>query len=98
MAYFLLKTEPSTYSWADLVKAKKATWDGVANPAAVRNIRSARAGDQVAIYHTGDEKAAVGIAEVIIGKQRNGPVGEVELSFIGRYTRFENLAKRGDEY
>ena len=65
MAYFLLKTEPSTYSWADLVKAKKATWDGVANPAAVRNIRSARAGDQVAIYHTGDEKAAVGIAEVV---------------------------------
>jgi predicted RNA-binding protein with PUA-like domain len=65
MAYFLLKTEPSTYSWADLVKARKATWDGVANPAAVRNIRAAKVGDQVAIYHTGDEKAAVGIAEVV---------------------------------
>jgi predicted RNA-binding protein with PUA-like domain len=65
MAYFLLKTEPSTYSWDDLVKAKKATWDGVANPAAVRNIRNARKGDLVAIYHTGDEKSAVGIAEVV---------------------------------
>jgi predicted RNA-binding protein with PUA-like domain len=65
MAYFLLKTEPSTYSWSDLVEAGKATWDGVANPAAVANIRKARVGDQVAIYHTGDEKAAVGIAEVV---------------------------------
>lgn len=65
MAYFLLKTEPSTYAWADLVKAGKATWDGVANPAAVANIRKAKPGDLVAIYHTGDEKAAVGVAEVV---------------------------------
>ena len=65
MAYFLLKTEPSTYSFADLVKARKATWDGVANPAAVANIRKAKKGDQVVVYHTGAEKAAVGLAEVI---------------------------------
>jgi predicted RNA-binding protein with PUA-like domain len=65
MAYWLLKTEPSTYSWADLEKAGKATWDGVTNPAAVANIRKAVAGDLVAIYHTGDEKAVVGIAEVV---------------------------------
>ncbi len=65
MGYFLLKTEPSTYSWADLVKAGRATWDGVTNPAAVANIRKAKVGDQVVIYHTGDEKAAVGVAEVV---------------------------------
>ncbi len=65
MAYWLLKTEPSTYSWADLAKSKRATWDGVANPTAVANIRKAIAGDLVAIYHTGDEKAAVGVAEVV---------------------------------
>ena len=65
MAYFLLKTEPSTYSWADLVEARRATWDGVKNPAAVANIRKAQKGDQVAIYHTGDEKAVVGVAEVV---------------------------------
>ena len=64
MAYWLLKTEPSTYSWADLDKAGKATWDGVTNPTAVANIRKAGKGDLVAIYHTGDEKAAVGVAEV----------------------------------
>jgi predicted RNA-binding protein with PUA-like domain len=64
MGYFLLKTEPSTYSWADLVKAKKATWDGVTNPVAQKHIRGAKAGDLAVIYHTGDEKAAVGIAEI----------------------------------
>jgi predicted RNA-binding protein with PUA-like domain len=65
MAYWLVKTEPSTYSWGDLVKAKQATWDGVANPAAVANIRKAKPGDLVVVYHTGDEKAAVGLAEVV---------------------------------
>jgi predicted RNA-binding protein with PUA-like domain len=65
MGYWLLKTEPSTYSYADLEKQKRAVWDGVANPTAVRNIRAAKKGDLVAIYHTGDEKAAVGIAEVV---------------------------------
>jgi predicted RNA-binding protein with PUA-like domain len=62
MAYLLLKTEPSTYSWADLQKARKATWDGVANPVAVKNIRAAKKGDLAVIYHTGDEKQAVGVA------------------------------------
>ena len=64
MAYFLLKTEPSTYSWDDLVREGRAVWDGVTNPVALRNIRAARPGDLVLIYHTGDERAAVGIAEV----------------------------------
>lgn len=65
MAHWLLKTEPSEYSFADLVKARKATWDGVANPTAVANIRKMQVGDLVVIYHTGDEKRAVGLAEVV---------------------------------
>jgi predicted RNA-binding protein with PUA-like domain len=64
MAYWLLKTEPSTYSYADLEKAGKAVWDGVTNPFAVRNIQAAKQGDLVVFYHTGKEKAAVAIAEV----------------------------------
>ncbi len=64
MAYWLLKTEPSTYSWSDLQRDKKATWDGVANPTALKNIRSMNKGDLAFIYHTGDERAAVGIAEI----------------------------------
>ena len=65
MAFWLLKTEPSTYSWGDLVKAKRAVWDGVKNPTALRNLREMKVGDQVFIYHTGDEKQIVGIAKVV---------------------------------
>jgi predicted RNA-binding protein with PUA-like domain len=61
---WLLKTEPSTYSYDDLEQEGRATWDGVKNPFALRNLREMKAGDRVVIYHTGDEKAAVGLAEV----------------------------------
>lgn len=64
MANWLLKTEPSVYSYDDLVKDKKTVWDGVANPTALRHIRSIKKGDQVFIYHTGDEKQIVGIGTV----------------------------------
>src|SRR5262245_54997869 len=61
---WLLKTEPSTYSYDDLQKEGRAVWDGVKNPFALRNMREMKSGDRVLIYHTGDEKAAVGLAEV----------------------------------
>ncbi len=64
MNYWLVKTEPSVYSWDDLRKAKSAVWDGVKNPVALKNLRAARRGDPVLIYHTGAEKRVVGIAEV----------------------------------
>lgn len=64
MSHWLLKTEPSTYAWADLVRAGRAVWDGVKNPAALGHLRAMRPGDQAFIYHTGDEKAVVGIARV----------------------------------
>ena len=64
MARWLLKTEPSAYSFDQLVKDKKTTWDGVANATALQNIRAMKKGDVVLVYHTGSEKAAVGVAEV----------------------------------
>jgi predicted RNA-binding protein with PUA-like domain len=64
MARWLLKTEPETYSWDQLVKDKKTTWDGVANATALKHIRAMKKGDVALIYHTGDEKAAVGVAEI----------------------------------
>ena len=67
MAYWLLKTEPSTYSWADLVRDKKATWDGVANATALIHLRAMKSGDQALIYHTGTERQAVGIAKITKG-------------------------------
>jgi predicted RNA-binding protein with PUA-like domain len=62
--HWLLKTEPSTYSWDDLVREKTAVWDGVSNPVALRNLAAMNAGDDALIYHTGDEKAVVGLARV----------------------------------
>lgn len=62
--HWLLKTEPSTYSWDDLVREKTAVWDGVSNPVALRNLGAMKPGDDALIYHTGDEKAVVGLARV----------------------------------
>lgn len=64
MAYWLLKTEPDCYSWDQLAADKKTTWDGVANALALKHIRAMKKGDLALIYHTGDERQAVGIAEV----------------------------------
>jgi predicted RNA-binding protein with PUA-like domain len=61
---WLLKTEPSTYAYDDLERDKRATWDGVKNPVALRNLREMKEGDAALIYHTGDEKAVVGTALV----------------------------------
>ena len=65
MADYLLKTEPSTYSFADLQKDSATVWDGVSNPVALRNLAKMQPGDRLIIYHTGDEKSAVGTATVV---------------------------------
>jgi predicted RNA-binding protein with PUA-like domain len=65
MARWLLKTEPSAYSFAQLQRDKRTVWDGVKNPLALKNLSQVRPGDQLFIYHTGDEKAVVGIATAL---------------------------------
>jgi predicted RNA-binding protein with PUA-like domain len=65
VATFLFKTEPGEFSFDELAKKKRATWDGVRNPAALINLRSVRKGDGILIYHTGDEKAIVGLAAAV---------------------------------
>jgi predicted RNA-binding protein with PUA-like domain len=62
---YLLKTEPSTYSFADLQKEKTTVWDGVSNPVALKYLRGMKSGERLVIYHTGDEKSAVGTASVV---------------------------------
>ena len=62
---YLLKTEPSTYSFADLQREKTTIWDGVSNPVALKNLRALKPGERLVIYHTGDEKSAVGTATVV---------------------------------
>src|SRR5580658_3866802 len=62
---YLLKTEPTVYSFADLQRDNTTIWDGVTNPVALKNLRAMKPGDQLIIYHTGDEKSAVGTATVV---------------------------------
>jgi len=61
---YLLKTEPTVYSFANLEREKSTIWDGVTNRAAVKHLRGMKSGERLVIYHTGDEKSAVGTASV----------------------------------
>lgn len=61
---WLLKTEPGAYSYDDLEREGRTTWDGVTNPVALKHLRAMKRGDGVIVYHTGDQRAAVGAAEV----------------------------------
>lgn len=62
---YLLKTEPTVYSFADLQREASTIWDGVTNPVAVKHLREMKPGERLMIYHTGDEKSAVGTASVV---------------------------------
>lgn len=64
MALWILKTEPNEFSWADLERDGSTTWNGVTNAQALIHIRSMQPDDQAMMYHTGDERAMVGIARI----------------------------------
>jgi predicted RNA-binding protein with PUA-like domain len=64
-SYWIVKTEPSSYSFGDLERDRRTVWDGVKNAVALKNIRAMRKGDAVMVYHTGDEKQIVGLASVV---------------------------------
>jgi predicted RNA-binding protein with PUA-like domain len=78
--YWLVKTEPSTYSFDDLKREGVATWDGVKNPVAMKHLRAMQPGDEVFVYHTGNEKAVIGMATVVAAGdppklKAKGPLG-----------------------
>jgi predicted RNA-binding protein with PUA-like domain len=73
MATWLLKTEPSEYSFDDLVRDKGTTWDGVTNPVAVKHLAAMQKGDEVLVYHTGKERRAVGLATVVAAGPKLAP-------------------------
>ena len=68
---YLLKTEPSEYSFADLERDQKTVWDGVSNPVALKHLREMAPGDELVIYHTGDERQTVGTATVVSVDDKN---------------------------
>jgi predicted RNA-binding protein with PUA-like domain len=78
--YYLLKTEPSEYSFADLMKDRETEWDGVSNPTAVKNLREMKPGARLIIYETGDTRSAVGAATVVSvnAKDPKNPVVKIK--------------------
>ncbi len=78
--HYLLKTEPSEYSFADLQRDKSTVWNGVSNPVALRHLREMQAGAKLVIYHTGDEKKAVGTASVVAVDARDPKDPIVKIS------------------
>jgi predicted RNA-binding protein with PUA-like domain len=78
---YLLKTEPNAYSISDLKRDGETVWDGVTNPAAVKNLREMHPKDRLVIYHTGDERAAVGTAEVVSVDAKDPKVPLVRIRF-----------------
>src|SRR5438128_11922432 len=104
---WLFKTEPSVYSYQQLEKDKKTTWDGVKNNLALKNLNDIEKGDQILIYHTGDEKAAVGVARALSGaypdrSQQNPRMLVVDIEAAkpvprpGRLAEVETNRKPGD--
>jgi len=77
--FWLLKTEPDHYSYADLERDGATIWDGVANNTALMHIRTMQPGDLALIYHTGDERQAVGIAEVTSAPYADPQAGDPKL-------------------
>lgn len=79
MAYWLLKTEPSSFSYGDLEREGHSTWDGVKNNQALIHLRSMKKGDRALIYHTGGEKRISGIAEIVRGPYADPRKGDPKL-------------------
>ncbi len=92
MAHFLLKTEPSVYSLQNLKQAKRTAWDGIANPVALKHLRSAALGDDAVVYHTGDERAAVGLAKIVKPAYIDEKSGlMVDVKFVEQFARSVTL-------
>ena len=98
MARWLFKTEPSEYSFERLLKEKRTTWDGVKNALALRHLHAVRKGDEIAIYHTGNVKAVVGIAKALADAEGDTveiapvrAVGPMTLSAIKADSRFKDF-------
>ena len=93
---WLLKTEPGTYGYDDLEREGSTRWDGVTNPVALKNLRAMKEGDRLVVYHTGDVKAAVGLAEVTRGgypDPKNARLVVADIAARGRLARPVTLAE-----
>jgi predicted RNA-binding protein with PUA-like domain len=90
---YLLKTEPTVYSFADLQREKTTIWDGVTNPTAVKHLREMKPNERLVIYHTGDEKSAVGTASVVSVDATDPKVPKVKIKVEGAISKPRTLAE-----
>ena len=90
---YLLKTEPSEYSFADLQRDKSTIWDGVSNPVALKHLRSMKAGERLVIYETGDRKSAVGTASVVSVDAADARNPQVKIKVGNSLARSVSLAE-----
>ena len=90
---YLLKTEPSAYSFAALQRDKETIWDGVTNPVALKNLRGMQPKDELIIYHTGDEKSAVGTAIVVSVDNSDAKNPRVKIKAIQALAKQHSLSE-----
>ena len=84
MAYWLIKSEPSSYSWDQLVADGRTNWDGVRNPQALNNLRAMKLGDRAFFYHSGEGREIVGVVEIVRDfypdpRDKSGKLGMVDV-------------------
>jgi predicted RNA-binding protein with PUA-like domain len=79
---WLLKTEPGSYSYAQLERDRRTVWDGVKNSLALKHLAAMQKGDEVLVYHTGDEKAVVGVARVVRGAYPDPKAGDPRMAVV----------------
>ena len=82
MAYWLLKTEPDCYNWDRLKSDGKTVWDGITNALALKNLRTAAKGDLALIYHTADQRSAIGIAKITSAPYPDPNLGDKRLTVV----------------
>jgi predicted RNA-binding protein with PUA-like domain len=90
---YLLKTEPTEYSFADLERDKTTVWDGVSNPVALKHLRAMKSGDRLVIYETGDHKSAVGTAAVVSVDASDPRIPRVQIKTAARLAKPVSLAE-----
>jgi predicted RNA-binding protein with PUA-like domain len=93
---YLLKSEPTTYSFDDLERDGKTTWDGISNPQALLNLRSMKPGEKLVIYHSGTGKAAIGTAKVLSVDPTDPKNPKVVIQAVKRLKTEKTLAQMRD--
>ncbi len=93
---YLLKTEPTKYSFDDLLKDGETTWDGISNPQALKNLRSMKPGEKLVIYHSNEGKAAVGTAKAVSVNATDPKNPLVRIQAVKRLKREKTLAEMRD--